>query len=53
MNIVFHTVPEGVPVYQDDVFFDGESLPSPYSLWNYESANGRLVAITSKTAHFG
>ena len=41
MSIVFHTTPEGVPVYQGDVFFDGNASPSRTSLYDYKSMSGR------------
>ena len=52
MSIVFHTTPEGVPVYQSDVFFDGNSSPSRTSPFNYKNENGRFF-VSGSEASFG
>ena len=52
MSIVFHTTPKGVPVYQGDVFFDGNSSPSRTSPFSYKSENGRFFVL-HKGASFG
>ena len=44
LSIVFHTTPEQVPVYQGDVFFDAEALPSSVPSWGYHEVDGRSVA---------
>ena len=52
MSIVFHTTPEGVPVYQGDVFFDGNASPCRTCPYDYKSADGRFF-VRHGDAHFG
>lgn len=40
-STVFHVVPESVPVYQGDVFFNPEAKPARKSKFNYEHFDGR------------
>ena len=53
LSIVFHTTPEGVPVYQGDVFFDRSASPAPEPSWSYRELDGRKIADLSGGAHFG
>ena len=52
MSIVFPTTPGGVPVYQGDVFFDGNASPSRISPYDYKSADGRFF-VSHRNAQFG
>jgi phytanoyl-CoA hydroxylase len=48
MSIVFHVVPEGVPVYQADVFFMRERVAKRESSFRYREFEGRqFVANTA------
>lgn len=41
-SMVYHVVPEGVPVYQAKVFFDKNANPTLRSDWHYLSKNNRI-----------
>jgi ectoine hydroxylase-related dioxygenase (phytanoyl-CoA dioxygenase family) len=43
-SIVFHTVPEGAPVFQQDYFFNPRRGRDPKPRWTYRSFEGRLFA---------
>lgn len=52
-STVFHVAPEGVPVYQADVFFDSNKAKiSNEAAYIYEKEDGRLFRI-GVGAHFG
>jgi hypothetical protein len=47
LSVVFHVVPEGVPVYQADTFFAEGSPPDRCSRFKYELYEGRLFVKSS------
>ena len=51
MSCVFHVVPEGVPVYQADVFFKEDANPARKSNFSYYEYKARQFVKTA--AHFG
>lgn len=47
MSVVFHVVPEGVPVYQADVFFDPKREAPRLSTFSYADFEGRQFVARS------
>lgn len=47
LSVVFHVVPEGVPVYQADVFFSNEVIPDRSSPFKYEVYEERMFVKRS------
>jgi len=53
LSVVFHVVPEGIPVYQADVFFNRANMfVSNDAEFYYEKYNSRLFRI-GRNSHFG
>lgn len=49
-SMVFHVVPEGVPVYQADVFFNKDAPRPATPRWQYRDIQNRKMAVVGKPA---
>lgn len=49
-SMVFHVVPEGVPVYQADVFFNKDAARPETPRWQYRQILDRKMAVVGKPA---